>query len=216
MNINRLLKIGDRAKITVDGGSYSTIVEKAADDGGFCIAPPQNRLTMVNLKKDRVYPMSLTVQNGIMVFHVRVDGTDLSDNIPLVRVMAVDEPKRVQRRKCYRADVMLDVVAKKVGDDDIEEAPVYNTRTLNISEDGMLIFSDGRIKVGDLLECDIRLDRFGMDKTLEGVKAVVTRVDDAEDGKQKAAARYVDCTRKNKDLILKFVVYSQRKKKSRE
>lgn len=39
MDINRLLKIGDRVKITVDGGNYSTIVEKAADDGGFCIAP---------------------------------------------------------------------------------------------------------------------------------------------------------------------------------
>lgn len=216
MDINRLLKIGDRAKITVGSGSYSTIVEKEADDGGFCIAPPQNRLTVVNLKKDRVYPMSLTVQNGIMVFHVRVDGTDMSDNIPLVRVTAVDEPKRVQRRKCYRADVMLDVSVKKVVDGDTEEAPVYDTKTLNISEDGMLILSDGRIKAGDLLECDIRLDRFGMDKRLEGVKAAVTRVDDTEDGKQKAAVRFVDCTRKNKDLILKFVVYSQRKKNSNE
>lgn len=71
-----------------------------------------------------------------MVFHVRVDGTDLSDNIPLVRVTAVDEPKRVQRRKCYRADVMLNVSVKKAGDDDTEEVPAYSTKTLNISEDG--------------------------------------------------------------------------------
>lgn len=107
-------------------------------------------------------------------------------------------------------------VGKKAGDDDTEEVPAYSTKTLNISEDGMLIFSDGRIKVGDLLECDIAFDRFGMDIMLEGVKALVTRVDDTEDGKQKAAAHFVDCTRKNKDLILKFVVYSQRKKKSKE
>lgn len=76
-------------------------------------------------------------------------------------------------------------VGKKAGDDDTEEVPAYSTKTLNISEDGMLIFSDGRIKVGDLLECDIAFDRFGMDIMLEGVKALVTRVDDTEDGKQR-------------------------------
>lgn len=212
MDINKLLKIGDRARITVNGGSYGTLVEKAADDGGFYIALPQNGLATVSLKKGRIYPMSVTAKNGILIFRVRVDGTDLSDNIPLARVTAVDEPKRVQRRKSYRTNVMLDVTVRKTGGGETEETPTYETKALNISEDGMLLLSGGLLEAGDTIECDISLDRFGMSRKLEGIKARVTRVEAAEDGKQKAAVHFADCPGKSRDLLLKFVVFSQRKK----
>lgn len=214
MDIKSWIKTGDRVKMTVNGKSYNTIVEGFSDEEVFYVSPPLQNLQMLLPEQEQICSLHRTNQKGLIVIDVRVLDIEYSDNIPLIKVKSVSEPKKVQRRNSYRTDVMLDVTIRKTGEaGQSEEAPAYDTKTLNISEDGMLYISDMDYRMGDTLECDISLNRFDMNCKLEGVKAQVARCEPTDDGRLKVAVRFTEYSRKNKNLLLRFIVFSQRIKK---
>ena len=216
MDIKSWIKTGDRVKMTVNGKSYNTIVEGFSDEEVFYISPPLHHLKMLLPEREQICLLHRTNQNGLIVLDVRVLDIEYSDNIPLIKVVSVSEPKRVQRRKCYRTDIMLNVTIRKTSgaESQQKEAPADTTKTLNISEDGMLYISDADYNIGEMIECDINLNRFDMNYKLESVKAQVTRSEPTDDGRLKVAVQFTECSRKSKNLLLRFIIFSQRKKNS--
>jgi c-di-GMP-binding flagellar brake protein YcgR len=216
MNIEKCIKTGDRVKIIISGGIYNTIVEGILDETEFYLSPPQKQQYMLMPKQDQVCTVRSTDKRGFVEFDVRILGIERSDNIPLIKAAAISEPVRVQRRNSYRAEVMLGVVVRRLAkadeDEPAEEKAPYITKTLNISEDGMLFFSDGQYRIGEKVECDIRLDRFDTDEVLEGIKAQITRRDDTEDGRHRTAVRFTDYPNQYRNLLLRFIAQSQRRK----
>jgi len=214
MEISSWIKIGDRVKMTVGGKSYNTIVEGVTDEGDIYISPPLAHLKMLLPEPEQICSLHRTNNKGLVLFDARVLGIEYSDNIPLIKVTPVSEPRKVQRRMSYRTDIMLDVTIRKTGGAELQqdEDSVYDTKTLNISEDGMLFISDIDYQLGEMIECDINLNRFDMNDKLEGVKAEVTRCEKTDDGRLKVAVQFTEYSRKSKNLLLRFIIFSQRKK----
>jgi c-di-GMP-binding flagellar brake protein YcgR len=116
----------------------------------------------------------------------------------------VSEPRRYQRRRSFRADLMVNVIVQEsIGQprQNIDSAG-FKTKTLNISDSGMLFLSKKGYTIGELLECEIILERFGINEKLENIKAEVRRCEKSGGNAQyRIAVCFIEQTSKSKIIL---------------
>lgn len=217
MSIKNWFKTGDRVRIGLGGKYCATIIEGLEGDDGVLISPPITRYGTIMPEPGQICLLVTTCKTGIISFRICVEGIVYGDNIPLIRAQAISGPEKIQRRKSYRAEIMLDVtVTREIQPGEIEEECLpFDTKTVNVSENGLLFVSDGSYRIGDRVLCDLTLDKFDMDEKLERMKAVVTRLEEPLNGPHRAAVAFTDYPGKTGDTLLKFIFVCQRKNNDR-
>ncbi|SMC35452.1 flagellar brake protein [Papillibacter cinnamivorans] len=214
MSIHSFLKIGDKVQVLFDGKWYVTMVERKEGEDEFLVSVPWSRLRMARLDLGSTYAFRSTNPRGLYEFDCLILSRETTDQILLYRVKIVSELRRIQRRRAYRENVMLDVCIANPPDPSAGNAkPVLCwTHTRNVSEFGMLFYSAKRYLVGDELRCRILLNRFGFSEEISDIRAEVVHCElpDAEDPKYKIGVVFSDITTKDKRLLSKFVARCQR------
>lgn len=176
MDIKKFIKLGDRINIKIGSNWYGTIVERLGDDASFFISPPLSKQLRLKLNKGRTYKISITGRSGVYEFDARVLETDMNENIPIIKLLMIAEPIRNQRRNAYRIESIVDIAVREAAvDENGDPVAQYHTKTLNLSESGMIFMSKKSYMPGTMLECDIKLNISGEDKIIEDVKARVIR-----------------------------------------
>ncbi len=217
MDINTIIQLGGKIQVKVGQSWYSTIVERLVDASTFYISPPLSRQMPVELKVGQTYKLNTITKRGLFEFDVCIQKTDLSENIPLCKLLVVTEPQRYQRRSFFRVDIMLDVKIREPQQAENSEEPAleYRAKTLNISECGMLFLARKSYPAGVILDCDIMLNKFGADITLEKVKAEVVRSKYPEINGvlYQIGVDFKEMTKHDKRVLAKFLMMSQRAQK---
>ena len=153
------------------------LIERLEDEVSFFISIPVIMQSGTTLEKDQVYSLRLTSSRGFYEFDVRAIGKDSNDNVSLMKLLVVSEPRRMQRRNAFRIDILIDVVICEIPENpEPEKKPVeYLTKTINVSESGMLFLSERDYNIGTWLNCELVLNRYGFDMVLKNIKAKVVR-----------------------------------------
>lgn len=134
-------------------------------------------------------------------------------------VVIREEPKPAQKKeKAAGEDEAGD--GKKPGDreknktgeeKEAEEPLMLKTKTVNLSETGMLFLSDRPFHVGTQLRCDMVLNRFGIDALMQNVACTVRRClpPETQADLYKVGVMFHDMTSRDRTVLAKFILYSQ-------
>jgi c-di-GMP-binding flagellar brake protein YcgR len=124
------------------------------------------------------------------------------------------EMKKVQRREAFRARESVEVSLRKVMPEQNMVGKWVNTRTIDISEAGMLVKFNEECAEGQPIEAVIRMKNHGLNEVLPKITARVIRCT-ANENKQHVyflGVRFTEVPERAKNLLLKLVVLSQRSK----
>lgn len=214
LDTNTIIKLGDKVRIKVGQSWYSTIVERLSDATTFYISLPQSKQMQVTLTLAQTYTLHTLNKKGLFEFDVCVLELDMSDSIPIVKLLVVTKPWRCQRRNAFRVDIILEVTVREPVDMEKPEGPVleHRTKTLNLSESGMLFLARKNYPAGAVLSCDIMLNKFGTDEMLKDIKAKVIRSNYPKiDGVlYQIGVNFKEISKRDKRALTKFIMISQR------
>ncbi len=222
MGEKMIIKLGEKVQVKVGREWYGTIIESLGGGSVFYVSPPMSKQTRVALQEGQDYTLSVVNKKGLYEFDVRVLESDVRDqnaNIPMTKLLIISEPRHLQRRNAYRAEVIVDVRIREPAEPDNTEgqAQEYRTKTLNLSESGMLFLSKKSYPPGALLDCDILLSKYGMNLTLQDIQVMVirTRRPEYEGTLYQVGVDFVDFPKQDRRALVKFIMASQRDQQKR-
>ncbi len=219
MDIKKFIKLGDRIKIKIGSNWYGTIVERLGNETTFFISPPLSKNMRIKLDAGRTFAIKVTGSSGVYEFDAKALETDMSENIPIIKLLVTTEPTRYQRRKAYRIEAMVDIVVREAAVDENGKDTVieYRTKTLNLSESGMIFISKKNYIPGTMLECDMTLNISGEIEIIEEVRARVIRFKPPElDGVMyQTGVAFEELSAQKRRTLVRYVMMRQRTDKTR-
>lgn len=153
------LNIGDKVTVIYHGRSYSSIVQDLPEPDTLLIAQPTNRGIYLDISEPDDAEVLFHKENGILAFQAVQEARFMQDGVRMLKLRAVTNVMRSQRRSFYRLDKSLPIQVTLKGDaENGEEEYTFNARTLNISGGGCRIAAKQKLSHNARLECKITLD----------------------------------------------------------
>lgn len=213
MDISKIIKVGDIAQIQSHKAVYTSIIDDVVDENTLSITQPLCVQRKLIPKVDEKYEIHFLSSRGIVICQAVVIKTEYEATVPSITFRIAAEPRRIQRRECYRASIILDTMIKHVDKGNPEEQKWNKARTLDISETGMLLLYGNECAVGENLECQIFLDKFGFNEVLTKLQGVIVRIlrPERKGDIYRIGVRFIDVPDRVRYTLLKFITYSQRK-----
>ncbi|MGI5970215.1 MAG: flagellar brake protein [Oscillospiraceae bacterium] len=217
MNTEKIIRLGAKLRVRAGGGWHATMIESLEDERTFFISPLLSMRERVELEKGHVYKIRAVNSRGLYEFDALVLDTGLRDaniKVSMTKLRMTTEPERRQRRNAFRVDVMLEVRVRELSDEDGQTAETaeYKSNTLNICETGMLLLARNGYKPGEMLGCDLVLNKCGMNETLRGLKAEVVRSKppESDGGMHQVGVRFTQLHNTDRRTLTKFIMMIQR------
>jgi c-di-GMP-binding flagellar brake protein YcgR len=215
VNFKVIFRTGDRLKILEGHQEYSTSIDDVMDESNFSILRPHEHGKSVTLEPGQQYCMMCVKSGGIHRFNAMVLRTETSGKVTVIYCRYTGDYIRLQRRNAYRCPMILDVqIRKKRSDRAAEEREWISAKTLNISETGMYARLDSTFTQGDLIECILSIDKYGISAILPVITGVIVRTSDLPNrsNEHMCGIRFGNIDEKSRNLLLKLVTLGQRKK----
>lgn len=154
----RNLSIGDRITVIYHERSYSSVIQDMPSPDKIVIAQPTNMGIYLNLMEPDEGEILFNKENGILTFQVVQEERYLSNAVPMLRLRAVSEVRRSQRRSYFRLEKSLPVqLSVKEEKDPGKGSLTIKARTINISGGGCRIAIKQPVNNDTRLECKITL-----------------------------------------------------------
>lgn len=152
------LNIGDRITVIYHERSYSSVVQDMPAPDRIIIAQPTNMGIYLNLIAPDEGEILFNKENGILTFQVVQEERFLSNGVPMLRLRAVTEVRRSQRRSYFRLEKSLPVQLSVKNEKDLGKGSLtIKARTINISGGGCRIAIKQPVDNSVKLECKITL-----------------------------------------------------------
>mgnify|MGYP001173737584 CR=1 FL=1 len=214
MNLNRILQAGNEARIKNEKVSMITSIDEIVSEDTFTIlAPPEPEHRLI-MKPGEMFMVTCVTDRGLYMFEIQVTDVISENNVTTIELRAVSDCKKIQRREAFRARESIGVSVRKKPREGEKAAKWVNTRTVNISETGMLVRFNEKCAAEEILELVIRIDNLGIREVLPKVLGKVARC--TETGNTQfgyfLGVEFLDLPEKARNTVLKLVVLSQRSK----
>lgn len=216
MKLDKILKTGNEVRIKSQTDTFITTIDEIISEDDFAILAPYKQGQQIIIKPDEVLSVSCVTDRGLYIFEACVTEVDNSSSVIVIRIKALGEIRRVQRRQAFRVRENLTVNARKKSDDMKPDGKWVKTNTIDIAELGMLLRFDEDCDFGQEMEMTIRLNMFGINEVIPKVKGRVVRCVSTKNKEYGflVGIRFEDIPEKAKDALIKLVVLSQRNKLS--
>lgn len=206
-DIRNLLRINTNIKVTRAAGEedwYSSTVQDIGT-GTLSIAVPTQGPNPLVLGRGEKVRVTFVNQMSRYEFTTTVVGWR-HDNIPLYELLIPSELKRIQLREFVRVPVMMDVdYAVDAGEG---ERPSYKKCTaLDISGGGMRLLTKKEIPAGTGLFLRFVLPLKTGPETMELKGKVVRSWSDPETKNYQCGVQFLGISRRQQDLIVRFVLF---------
>ncbi len=218
VNAARIWESASEVRVMGEHVSFSATVDEIIDDNTLAILAPLKKEQQEAVKPGESLRLTCITELGLFMFDARLQRSYMRGLVCIFEVRALGEMKRIQRRESYRARESVDVsVRKVVADPDSNQERVgkwVNTRTIDISETGMLLRFNEECSDNQKLEIVFRLKNHGLNEVLPKITGRVTRC--VENGSKQfgyfIGVQFTDVPEKARNTLLKLVVLSQRSK----
>lgn len=185
MDLNAFLNVGEKLSIEWGKSSYKSMLQDVLSSDIFlCSELTRQGGVPLFVPNDEELTVVFYRQNGKYLFMARMLGYVQQDNLRYIRLRAVSEPLKRQRRSEYRLEINANVsviihgksqpgtspmAAAALPEEDVE----FQTKTLDISAGGLLLAAPKAYPIGTQLEISLMLDdRTPIDASGEVVRCI--------------------------------------------
>ena len=204
------LQIGDRVTVLYHERGYSSVVQDMPAPDTIIIAQPTSMGVYLNLAVSDKGEIFFKRKNGILTFLVVQEERFVSGDVPMLRMRAVSEVRRSQRRSWYRLEKSLPVqLSVKEENDAYSEGITIKARTINISGGGCRIAIKQPMDNDARLECRISFSP-DMDLVMDGQVVWVEK----QTGNEKTnviGVQFMDEDAATQNKLVSYVTNEQRR-----
>lgn len=205
MLMSKIVKLGEIIDMELDGGSSRTKLLDILPEERFTILQPTIRGIPYRLRKGETVQCFFFRANGMYTFEAAMIEEIYKGNVQSCLLRATSEVERRQRRSSFRLPVSLELAVKPL-DGDPEDIETVVTRTINISQEGMLFNYPCEYAPGTQFELELKIGQDTM-----SLKGEVKR--SIPPGEKKAAygiaVRYFDYNNDAQNRIGRYIMKQQ-------
>lgn len=213
-SLSKLIKIGDKIQVKeIDKKSTNSYVSQISDiknDNIIEILFPMIKNNTIAISDGEILELITTKQEAVYEFIAVVVGIRY-DNIPVLQIKIISEPKKIQRRNFYRLKIVKPIryrIFDTSGDSE-KVNEYFEGILLDISEGGIMFYTKKEMDLNDLLDLEIDLDT---DSIIQ-LKGIIVRkqYNTEKSFLYEYGVRFQNPTRTEKDVLMKFIFQEQRK-----
>lgn len=209
------LELGDRVTVIYHERSYSSVVQDIPTPDTLIIAQPTSMGIYLNLIGLDEGEILFNKENGLLTFQVVQEERYTANGIPMLRLRAVTEVRRSQRRSYYRLEKSLPVqLSVKEEKEQHPKSLTIKARTINISGGGCRIAIRQPVDNDTRLECKISLSQ-NMELVLDG-QVVWVEKHTGDDKTNIIGVQFVDEDSVTQKKLVSYVTNEQRKQLKRD
>lgn len=211
--LNDLFHIGDRINIIryrkKKEDIYPSQVLDILSNDSLMISGPIHKSSVVTMHKGDIIGIECIVENkGRYIFKAEILNR-YEKGIYKLEVRKISKIQRFQQRKFYRFSASLPVkIIFNTKINDLSKSIEENCHTKDISGSGMKLLCNYEYRVGDIVQCILKLN----DETLK-FDCEVVRIEetDMSDYKFSMGINYINIKDIERDFIVKFIFEQERK-----
>lgn len=213
-SLSKLISIGDKIQVKEISkkrvSSYASQISDIKNDNNIEILLPMLKNNAVYISDGEKLEIVITKQEAVYEFMAEVIAT-IYDNIPLLKLKAISEPKKIQRRNYYRLKIVkpikyriIDTSLNSGTEDDF-----YKGILLDISEGGIMFCTKKEMEFNDVLEIETDLNNGNIIK----VRGTIVRkqYNTEKTFLYEYGVKFQNVARADKDILMKFIFQEQRK-----
>lgn len=211
MDLQTLLRLGERIELRIDKQGYRSVVQDIPTQNDLLALHPLDRRNLpVHLEYDVDIDVIFFRPNGQFSVKTRLESRARVGNIAVVRLFAEEqEPLRVQRRNGYRLEYPMDVTLRPVNPT-VPMEEEYVVRTVDISEGGMQIQFPRMIGLGTQFDVEFSLFIDGKSEPFL-LRGAISRMFPPEEigGPWRLGMRFVDSGEDTRRTLARFILLEQ-------
>lgn len=212
LDLNNFFKIGDR--IQVISKERNTEKEYISQIAGFYnefldIFNPICKGSLVYFRDGEILKIIIPKKEGVYEFDAVVLEKKYG-KIMVIRLKAISELKKTQRRGYYRLKITRIMKVRKIDNDaDGNSSNHYEAILSDISGGGALFFTKLEVNLNDLVGLEIKID----DKNILSLKGIIKRkmFNIEKSFLFEYGVEFKDVRKSDRDALIKFIFNEQRK-----
>jgi c-di-GMP-binding flagellar brake protein YcgR len=143
MDPSKFLNFGERIDVEIEGKQYKSDVQDIGPSDVISISQPMLRQTPVFIPPHTEMKIVYYRPNGMYEFPAIIIGTADSDSLRMIRLQALADPQKYQRRMNFRVPLKIPVSAVITSELTHTARTVYSfhTQSIDLSEGGMGLYA---------------------------------------------------------------------------
>ncbi len=207
---------------------YSQVIDILSEDT-LEIIMPMEQTKLILLPVDSEYDLIIYGDTGLFQCFGRIIDRYKSDNLYVLVVELTSNLRKYQRREFYRFSCALDMCARSLEEEEIQEIedkditsllpglPLKRSVIVDISGGGLRFMSTQRYEVDSLVYCCYHLLKNGERKLYEVVgKVLAVRELENKKGTYEHRVQYYNMDTEVREEIIKFIFEEERKSRKKE
>ena len=218
---DNMIQIGSKVDLFLGRGPfYRTQLEDMTEDGRLVISTPLHRGVPIILRKNQEIELYFYRDNGRYCIDVSVYDFSISNNVRLIILDILSEPRKQQRRESYRLPILRDVLILRDAygpftayyEKDIDKSLLIKASTENLSETGMAMRTRTEFSNGDKFWARIFIQWPSENSLPITVRCRIVQVQyDHIKAIYRYGVHFIACTEDDRANIAKFVLAEQQR-----
>ena len=207
MHFDEIVTVGELMELQIDDLAVKTKLQDVLENHQFTVFHPTLKGVPIPLIRHDIVKICFYRPNGIFSFEAKINDWYIKNHIQLCELEAVTEVTKFQRRKSFRLPIMLTVTLKRLDGDEEEQSKIYKARTVDISEDGMLLSCFQSFPNGTPISAEIRLP----DMQTRVFKTEVLRCEKPfnDNDPHNMVLLFLNCSQHDRTYLARFIMRQQ-------
>ena len=208
-----MVEIGGKVEIILNNDGFKEIkgfsmIQDVTGEGELVVTLPmfEGRPILIN-PKDAVRIFFFR-EEGSFCFKGEIVERFKLKNMVVIRVKQISSIKKIQRRQFYRLKVVLPIEFTVLDEENKAKNSILEGSCIDISGNGLGLYTDYRLEVNTIIECKISLDN--EDQLLVKGKVVRVGLTHGLAYKYDAGITFHEITDRTRDELIKFIFNKQR------
>ncbi len=207
MHFDEIVTVGELMELQIGELAVKTKLQDILENGRFTVFHPTLKGVPIPLTRHDIVKICFYRSNGVFSFEAKIDDWYIKNHLQLCELEAVSEVMKFQRRKSYRLPIMLNVTLRRLDGDEEEQNKTYRAKTVDISEDGMLLSCFHSFPSGTPISAEIKLP----DMQTRVFKTEVLRCEQPYNDKDphNMVLLFLNCSQLDRTFLARFIMRQQ-------
>lgn len=207
MHFDEIVTVGEIMELQIGEITVKTKLQDILENRQFTVFHPTLKGVPIPITRHDIVKICFYRPNGIFSFEAKISDWYIKNHIQLCELEAVTELTKFQRRKSFRLPIMLSVVLRRLDGDEEEQERVYKGKTIDISEDGMLLSCFQSFPNGTPISAEIKLP----DMQSRVFKTEVLRCERPfnDNDPHNMVLLFLNCSQQDRTYLARFIIRQQ-------
>ncbi len=207
MHFDEIVTVGELMELQIGDLAVKTKLQDLLDNRRFTVFHPTLKGVPIPLTRQDYVKICFYRSNGVFSFEAKIIDWYVKKHLQLCELEAVTEVSKFQRRKSFRLPIMLNVTLRRLDGDEEEQNKIYKGRTVDISEDGMLLSCFHSFPNGTPISAEIKLP----DMQTRVFKTEVLRCETPfnDNDPHNMVLLFLNCSQHDRTFLARFIMRQQ-------